>query len=463
MSNPKVGLLPLYLELYDESSPHLRNRINGFVTIICNEFIKRDITVICSDVCRVKPEFKKAVKDFESEDVDAIVTLHLAYSPSLESCEALASTDLPLIILNTTPTYVFDHQTPVEEIMYNHGIHGVQDLCNLLKRNNKEYHIETGHWQNSDVIDRVASWAKAAKLATKMKTSRVGIMGTPFKGMGDFAVPFDELKSNIGIETIEFDFNEAETLVDSISEQEIADEIAVDKERFHTSNINEKIHYQSVKVGLALRKWINRKGLHAFTVNFLNARKGSPINVMPFLEIEKQMAEGVGYAGEGDVLTAALSGTLASEYKESSFIEMFCPDWKNNTIFLSHMGEMNIGLVSTKPELVEMDFPYTDAENPAIAYGLYKPGKIVMVNLAPDANNRYTLILAKGEIIDIDGQDTLKNSIHAWFKPECNISNFLTKFSAAGGTHHSVLCYTSELETINKFGQLMGWDTVVIE
>jgi L-arabinose isomerase len=463
MNNPKIGLLPMYLELYDESSPQLRTRINSFVTTICNELSKRDITVICSDVCRIKPEFEQAVKDFESEQVDAIVTLHTAYSPSLESSEVLAATDLPIIVLNTTPTYVFDHQTSVEEISFNHGIHGVQDLCNLLKRKNKKYFIETGHWQYSDVMDRVCSWAKAARLASRIKKSRVGIVGTPFKGMGDFAVPFDELKRNIGIEVIEYDLDSAASLVESVTEQEIADEMAADRERFDTSNIDEKVHYQSVKVGLALRKWITQNNLDAFTVNFLNTRKDSPVNVMPFLEIEKQMAEGMGYAGEGDVLTAALSGTLASEYKESSFTEMFCPDWKNDTIFLSHMGEMNIALASSKPELVEKSFSYTDAENPAVAYGLFKPGEVVLVNLAPDTDDNYTLILAKGEILEIDGKDMLKNSIHAWFKPECNISDFLSKFSMAGGTHHSVLCYTSELKTLKQFGHLMGWNTVTIE
>ena len=462
MRKPVIGLLPFYLELYDQAMPQIRGRITSFVTTISNELEKKGLAVICSDVCRIKPEFEKAVKDFESRQVDAIVTLYLAYSPSLESYEALIKTDLPLIILNTTPTYVFDNNTSPDEIMYNHGIHGVQDLCNLLKRFNRQYYIETGHWQHSDVLDRVVSWARASKLASNIKTARVGILGAPFKGMGDFAVPFDELKKNIGVDVIEFDMDEAAALMVSITEQEIEDEIASDRERFDASNINEKTHYQSVKVGLALRKWIKNKQLDAFTVNFLNIRKNSPINVMPFLEIEKQMAMGIGYAGEGDVLTAALSGTLASELEETTFTEMFCPDWKNNTVFLSHMGEMNVAIAASKPVLVEMDFRYTDGDNPAIAYALYKPGRAVIVNLAPDADGQFTLIIAKGEIIDMSGYDNFKNSIRAWFKPECDISEFLTKFSMAGGTHHSVLCYTSDFDIIQKFGQLMGWNIVII-
>ena len=462
MKHSKIGLLPLYLELYDKSVPNIRGRINGFVDIIEKELEKRCVEAVCSDVCRIKPEFEQAVRMFERQNVDAIVTLHLAYSPSLESCEALAATSLPIIILNTTPTYVFDNQTPVEEIMFNHGIHGVQDLCNMLKRNNKAYHIESGHWLNSDVIDRVASWAKAASLSRLMKTAKVGILGEPFDGMGDFAVPFEVMKQDIGINTITFDFNDAKELVNSVSEQDILDEIELDKRRFLTDAIPYDTHYRSVKIGLALRKWLMDKKLNAFTVNFQSITNDSAFNVMPFLEIEKQMATGMGYAGEGDVLTAALSGTISSVFKDTSFTEMFCPDWKNNTIFLSHMGEMNISLASSKLELVEMDFPYTSAYNPAIAYGMYKPGQVVLINLAPDLSGNYTFILSKGRIIEVSGEDSMKHSIHAWFEPEIEISDFLTEFSMAGGTHHSVLCYTNKFETFKRFGQMMGWNTITI-
>ena len=68
---------------------------------------------------------------------------------------------------------------------------------------------------------------------------------------------------------------------------------------------------------------------------------------MPFLEISRLMERGIGYAGEGDVLTAALVGALMKVYAETTFTEMFCPDWKGNSIMLSHMGEINVCLLYT--------------------------------------------------------------------------------------------------------------------
>jgi L-arabinose isomerase len=172
------------------------------------------------------------------------------------------------------------------------------------------------------------------------------------------------------------------------------------------------------------------------------------------------MARGIGYAGEGDVLTAALAGAFMSAYDEVSFTEMFCPDWKNNSIFLSHMGEMNIGVTAQKPVLRKAENLFTDAQDPAVAYGRFKKGEIVYVNLSPSYGGTYTMIAAKGSIAEIGEEDKMALSVHGWYKPEKDIPDFLEKFSSAGGTHHSVMIYGSVKEEVIKFGKLMGWNIV---
>jgi len=462
MNKPKIGLLPLYLELYDRSLPELRQRINEFHAAILNELKRRDLEVVNVPVCRLKPEFEAAVKTFESEQVDAVVTLHLAYSPSLEFSDVLASTRLPVIVLDTTPTYGFGPEQASDEILYNHGIHGVQDMCNLLIRNKKSFLLEAGHWKESDVLDRAASCARAAKLANSVRNARVGRIGEPFSGMGDFHIPVEVLHSTIGMETVVFDFRTAGALISEISEEEIRSEINYDMLEYVPEGIDSEVHRRSTIANLAVRKWIEREKLTAFTVNFTAIEKASGISCMPFLEASKAMARGIGYAGEGDVLTAGLVGALASVYSETSFIEMFCPDWKNNSIFLSHMGEMNINLAAEKPRLIEKDFPFTDADNPVVAYARFKPGKAVIVDLAPGADNTYSLIVSPVEMLGVEGEDKLNDSIHGWFRPSIPVQDFLSAYSTAGGTHHLALVYGEFEDEILKFGRMMGWKVVKI-
>src|ERR1017187_7355757 len=191
MATPKVGLLPLYIELYDNAWPELRTRVDGFYQQIASGLADRGLELSTVPVCRLKPEFEAAIHRFEDDQVDAIVTLHLAYSPSLESSSALASTPLPVVVLDTTPTYSYGPEQNPEELFYNHGIHGVQDMCNLLLRNKKPFVVTAGHWQKSDVLDRVARFAKSARLAGALRRARVGKFGPVFAGMGDFFVPQD--------------------------------------------------------------------------------------------------------------------------------------------------------------------------------------------------------------------------------------------------------------------------------
>lgn len=457
MKTPKVGLLPLYIKLYDDSVPEVRERIDGFCNTIGGALGKKDLDVVTVPVCRLESEFVEAIARFESEGCDAIVTLHLAYSPSLESAKALAGTNLPIIVLDTTPTHNYGASQDPVELMFNHGIHGVQDMCNLLIRNGKEFQIEAGHWEKSDVLDRVASWAKAARIATKMKTAKVGIIGSPFKGMGDFAVPFETLADQIGIQVVTAEPQTLAAMVPEANDPSVAEEIAANRSLFEPGDVAEDKLVETARACVAANRWMEEEKLDAFTMNFLEVGKSSGLPTLPFISASKAMARGIGYGGEGDVLTAGLVAALASAYPETTFTEMFCPDWAGNSIFLCHMAEMNIDLAVGKPRLREMDFPFTDAENPIIAVGRFKPGHGLLVNLAPGPEDTFSLIIAPVEMLPVKGSDTMSEYIHGWFRPELPIGQFLEAYSRMGGTHHLAFVYGDAVEDIMRFGELMGW------
>ena len=454
----KIGLLPLYLKLYNDIMPGMRIKVEEFVKTVRAELERREVEVLCGPVCCVKNEFKNIIKSFESQKVGAIITLHLAYSPSLESIEALSMTKIPLIVLDTTPEYSFGETIGPEEIMYNHGIHGVQDMCNLLLRNNKDFFLEAGHWQNSDVMDRVVRKIKAAALTKTLSNMRTGSIGGAFKGMGDFYIPPGLLKETIGIETIEASVKNIARMLPLPGDTEVEKELRLDRKKFKICGQIGRAHLESIRIGTAVRKWIEKENLGAFTMNFSAIGKDSGFPTIPLLEASKAMASGIGYAGEGDVITAALVGALLSVYPETSFVEMFCPDWKGGRIFLSHMGEINTNLVLGKSRLIEKDLPFIDIGNPAMAVGQLKSGKAIFINLSPSRES-YTLIVGQIEMVEVNN-DKMADTISGWFVPSMPIGDFLAEFSRAGGTHHSALVYGDEKDVIADFGRIMGWKII---
>jgi len=65
-----------------------------------------------------------------------------------------------------------------------------------------------------------------------------------------------------------------------------------------------------VCASLAVRQWIERERLTAFTMNFMEVTRAAGFPPCRFSRPAKGMARGIGYAGEGDGLTAALVGRL---------------------------------------------------------------------------------------------------------------------------------------------------------
>ncbi len=455
----KIGYLPLYIKLYDDIGSK-REAMEKFYNDTARLFEEKGIEVVTSDFCRIKPEFEKAIADFEAAGVDAIVTWHAAYSPSLESIDALVKTSLPIIVFDSTPTLEFTPEGGSAPLMANHGIHGVMDMCSMLTRYGKPYAIAAGHIDTSNVIDRVCGFVRAACAAKKLSTMKVGLIGGGFEGMGDFAVDPHELKARFGISVETADFDRIGEIYDSVTETEIADEIAAHRELYDfDDNIVEEEYNAFVKSCLTLRKFLEEAGYNAFSANFLNVGK---LGTMPFVECCKALERGIGYAGEGDALTAAFTGALLSVYPETNFVEIFCPDWKSNNVFMSHMGETNYRVAATKPFISRTGSSYVKGTMPYAGYCRMKEGRGVYLNISRDANE-YKLLIAPAAMLPAEN-DNFPTTMRGWMQPltSSSTAEFLEKLSVNGATHHSTFVYGATAEEIEFFGKLLSLKIVNI-
>lgn len=443
MAGIKIGLLPLYLQFYREAAPNCTDKAVSFAALMAGQLKRLGADVVTAPICAVASEFEAAVKGFEAKGVDTIVTLHLAYSPSLEAIEALTKTKLPIVMLDTTPDFEYpaDHAT----LMYNHGIHGVQDLANLLRRRGKGYIIEAGHWHESTVLKRALEAAAAAKCVMNLRRARVGRIGGDFKGMGDFIISPVALEK-LGVTVVNF---EASRHLSIPADREVAAEL--ENWNWPGKMVNDSFK-ASAASSLIVRKFLEKESLGSFTFNFMDAHEcGLPTT--PFMEACLAMARQVGYAGEGDVLDAAWVGALLSVYPRTTFTEMFCPDWKRGRLYLSHMGEANISLLGN-PSLISTESGYLPTPKPVVCAGGFLPGQVTLANLAPGPEDRLELITTKAELIPVQGTENKR--ISGLLRPSKMLVDFLREFSEYGGTHHSALCYDVPDSFWSNVSRLLG-------
>ncbi len=430
---------------------------------VAGKFTAAGIEVCEAPICRVQDEFRRAVQDFEQQDVDMIVSLHLAYSPSLEAADVLSGTPLPLLILDTTMDADFGPQVDPARIMYNHGVHGVQDFANLLLRRGKAFRIVAGHVDEPELFVRAAAAARGAFAAHLLHRAKALRIGHAFQGMADFAVDPEVLERVLGIVAHEIAPAELAAAVKGVKDAQVKAEMAADQKAFKAS-LDAAVHERSVRLGLGLRQYLERGGYTAFSANFQAFDKADgPICTVPFLEASKAMARGIGYAGEGDVLTASLAGALIRAFGRATFTEIFCPDWRGNTLFLSHMGEINPAVVAGKPLLLEKDYPFSPAQNPAFITGAPAPGPGVLVNLAPLADDAFRLLLAPVEVLADSKSRKLAQCVRGWIRPACgSTAEFLENYSIYGGTHHSVLVLGEHTEGLAAFAEFANLECCVI-
>lgn len=465
MKKIKVGYLPLYIKLYDDSNIKWREPVTAYMNKLIKMIEDKGIEVVPADeVCRIKPEFEAAAAKFNADDeICAVITQHLAYSPSLESIEALKSLKAPIIVFDTTPDFELIKYAETEDrIMNNHGIHGVQDMCNMLKRNGVPYELCVGHASVPGVLDELCGYVRAAYAAKCFKTARVGMVGGEFEGMGDFRITDKEYEEKIGTKTVRMTKADTEKYLPKVTEKEINAEIEYDKKHYNVKVTNEENYKAAIKAGLAVRKWMEAEELDGVTVNFLHTDE-SGLPKMPFVECCKVMERGSGYAGEGDNLTAGLVGSLIKAFPDTTFTEMFCPDWKENTVLLSHMGEMNPRLTENKPCITDKPFNYNSCGDTVSLHGCFKSGDAVLVNLAPSENG-FTLILADVEMVQSGTTDAAyANEVRGWMKHAyLTLPEFLKEYSLCGGTHHSALVYGADMTALSAFGGFMGFDVEII-
>lgn len=453
----KIGLLPLYISLYDRNGTTLRENLRVFYDEVAAKFEERGIEVVKSETCTEDWQFEKEIKTYEESGCDAIVTLHLAYSPGLNSEKALKNTKLPIIICDTTRAYDFSDEQLSSEISYCHGIHGVMDMCNLLKKNKKTYAVVAGHFEESDVLDRVVGYIKAAKAANSLRGTKVGSVGGYFDGMGDFRVDDKRMKKLFDATVVYPEKDEFADIAKTVTDEEIDALRAKYAEEFEfLEELDEAIYRNSLVADITLKKWIEKRGLQAFTVNFLGIKD---LPTMPFAGICCAMENQIGYAGEGDTLTALFTGALMQGYKDTSFIEIFCPDWKNDTLFISHMGEMNFGVADKKPTAYEKKFAYGDCPNPVAASAAYRPGDAVFVNIYED-DKGFNAFISPVKVIQ-EKTDNFQRSIRGWLDFSRPVSEVLEKISECGATHHSIMVYDAKPEEIEFFAKCLGLATVV--
>lgn len=458
----RVGLLGLMFKAYD-AWPELKPRRERFAHKLAAT-LSSFADVHFPGVCDTDAQVAEAVAGFEKVNADLMLVVFLTYSPSLVALPALLGTRLPLLIFNTQELHEVTDGIVYDDLLDNHGAHGVQDLTNVLRRVGRPFHILTGHYTDNSTLAELKAWCEAAATVGFLRQARLAIIGHAMEGMGDVSTDETTLFARMGVRIHRIALGQVADAAAHAPAVEIARQMDSDRQQFQMDPaISADEHAASSRVEWAIRHILQDGAFAGWSADFGALGDDGRVPTLPFLAACKLMAEGYAFGGEGDVVGATVVALMQSLGGVTTFTEMFTMDFAHGCVLMSHMGEVNYRM-ARKDEPVRMvrrPFPLVRLTTPVSICCTLQPGPATLVNLTTGANGRLRLIAGEGSVADFPSARALSVP-HYRFRPATPLEQFLTQFSEEGASHHQALAYGHVAGKVEKLAHLLNLEYVQV-
>jgi len=437
---PKIGFLGIMQELYDKSLPGITKRQEGYAREVCEQL--SDIADWSfPGAARNRSDIERIMGKFNHEGLDGIMIVMLTYGPAMRTVRALQHNNLPLLLANIQPEPVVRNDWDMADLTYNQGIHGAQDMANaIIRTTGEKFEVISAEWKSEEFKEYVANWAVCAMAASELKRMKIASFGK-MHGMGDTLSDEAAFTRIIGPEVNREDIGEVYRSMESVTDYQLENEIKVQKKSFKVDDkMTAKNLRYAVRMYLGFKHFLEQNDYDGFSAHFDVFKGDGRFEQINMLAASNLMAEGYGYAAEGDTNTASMvaAGHLLQE--NAHFTEMYAMDFEKDSILMSHMGEGNWKIArSDQPvRLANRELGIGDLDNPPTTVFMAEPGPATMVSIVALSGEKFRLVACYGEILDTDEVKTIEMP-YFHFKPSSGVRNANDGWLRAGGTHHQTL------------------------
>ncbi len=200
-------------------------------------------------------------------------------------------------------------------------------------------------------------------------------------------------------------------------------------------------HSEAVRMYLGFKGFLEDKGYDAFTAHFDQFADDGRFLQLPLYAASNLMADGYGYAAEGDAMCASMvAAAHAIGNNNANFTEMYTMDFAKNAIIFCHAGEANWATCRSdmKPKLIDRYLGEGGLENPPTHIFTPQFGPATLTSLVALNGDKFRLVLAKGEILAKSDMKRCEMPYIFW-KPESGVENCVEGWLSNAGTHHEVI------------------------
>ncbi|MBE5882702.1 MAG: L-arabinose isomerase [Lachnospiraceae bacterium] len=426
-------------------------------------------TMITNEV--IRKTFNEANLD---ETCAGVITWMHTFSPAKSWILGLQELRKPLLHLHTQ----FNEEIPYDSIDMdfmneNQSAHGDREYGHIVSRMRIERKVVVGHYADSVVIGKIASWMRTA--IGIVESSHIRVMRVADNMRNVAVTEGDKVEAQIkfGWEVDAYPVNEIAESVDAVSASDVNALVDEYYEKYDIllegrdpEEFKKHVAVQA-QIELGFERFLEEKNYQAIVTHFGDL---GVLKQLPGLAIQRLMEKGYGFGAEGDWKVAAmvrLMKIMTADIKNAKGTSML-EDYTYNLvkgkegILQAHMLEIcptiAEGPISIKCQPLSMG----DREDPARLVFSSKEGTGVATSLV-DLGNRFRLI-----INDVDCKKVEKPMPHlpvanCFWTPQPDMYTGAEAWILAGGAHHTAFSYDLTAEQMGDWANAMGIEAVYID
>ncbi|MBC7647116.1 MAG: L-arabinose isomerase, partial [Pseudopedobacter sp.] len=289
-----------------------------------------------------------------------MVWMH-TFSPSKMWIRGLSILKVPLCHLHTQ----YNRDLPWDSIdmdfmNLNQAAHGDREAGFLHTRMGLKRKVVVGHWQDSEVLERLNSWVRAARAWHDWQGAKFARIGDNMRYVAVTEGNKVSAELRFGFSVNTYGVGDVVARVEAVTESQIKalleeyqTSYSVALDLLEGGNKRDSLVYAS-RLELGLRAFLEEGGFKGFTDTFEDLHG---LRQLPGLASQRLMADGYGFGGEGDWKTAALLRALKTMAHGLEGGTSFMEDYtyhlepRKHQVLGSHMLEVCPSIAASKPRL----------------------------------------------------------------------------------------------------------------
>jgi L-arabinose isomerase len=416
---------------------------------------------------------RRACLEASADDacIGVIAWMH-TFSPAKMWIAGLQALQKPFLHLHTQ----FGRDLPYADLdmdfmNLNQSAHGDREFAYIVARLRHPGKVVAGHWQDPAVQRRIGAWARAAAGAHEASHLKVCRFGDNMREVAVTEGDKVEVQARLGVSVNTYPVNELVEAVAQVAdadverlcaeyeaEYDVASELRAGGERRDSLR-------EAARIELGLRAYLGAGGFGAFSDTFQDL---GGLRQLPGIGPQRLMADGFGFAGEGDWKTAALVRIVKVMAEGlpggTSFMEDYTYDLGADAPLSlgAHMLEVCPSIAGATPRVEIHPLFIGDREDPVRLVFTGAPGPAVVVGLC-DMGNRLRLVANEVDAVEPAHELPRLPVARALWKARPDLATAAEAWLLAGGPHHTCFSRAIGLEVLEDFAEMVGVELLAID